>query len=55
MKYIVKLKYWNGWTEDYVWITRAVNAENCVEALKCALNDVDLEDEDIEEIDIYLN
>lgn len=54
MKYKVKIKYWNGWAECYVWLTRIVAAYDCVEALRLVLEESDLDDDDIEEIDITM-
>jgi hypothetical protein len=54
MVYKVKIKYWNGWEECSVWLTRVVSAYDCVSALKFVLEETGFEDEDIEEINIIL-
>lgn len=54
MKYKVKIKYWSGWEEDYVWLHRtiALTEPDYVTALKIAIEEANLDDEDIDEIEI---
>jgi hypothetical protein len=53
MKYIVEIKYWDGWEEDFRVVKENVIADDCIEALKIVMNMYNFEDEDIEEIEIY--
>lgn len=53
MKYAVEIKYWDGWEEDFRVVKENVIANDCIEALKTAMNIYNLEDEDLEEIEIY--
>ena len=54
MIYRVKIRYWDGWEEDYVWLNRTVTLTkpDYVTALKIAIEEVNLDDEDIDEIEI---
>jgi hypothetical protein len=54
MIYRVKIRYWDGWEEDYVWLHRTVTLSepDYVTALKIAMEEANLDDEDIEEIEI---
>lgn len=54
MIYRVKIRYWDGWEEDYVWLDRTVilTKPDYVTALKIAIEEANLDDEDIDEIEI---
>lgn len=54
MIYRVKIRYWDGWEEDYVWLDRTVTLTkpDYVTALKIAMKEANLDDEDIDEIEI---
>ena len=54
MNYKVKIKYWDGWEEVYVWLRRTVTLtkSDYVTALRIAIEEANLDDEDIEEIEI---
>lgn len=54
MTYRVKIRYWDGWEEDYVWLYRTVTLTkpDYVTALKIAIEEANLDDEDIDEIEI---
>ena len=54
MTYRVKIRYWDGWEEDYVWLNRTVTLTkpDYVTALKIAIEEANLDDEDIDEIEI---
>ena len=54
MIYRVKIRYWDGWEEDYVWLNRTVTLTkpDYVTALKIVIEEANLDDEDIDEIEI---
>ena len=54
MIYRIKIRYWDGWEEVYVWLRRTVTLTkpDYVTALRIAIEEANLDDEDIEEIEI---
>lgn len=55
MIYKVRIKYWNGWAEDLVWLEKMVmGAKDYVQALQMVFDSFDLEDTDVEEVSVEL-
>lgn len=53
MKYKVKIKYWNGWSEDYTTLENIIIAKDYIEAIRLSLLQFDdFDEDDIDEIDV---
>lgn len=53
MKYKVKIKYWNGWSEDYTILENIIIAKDYIEAIRLSLLQFDdFDEDDIDEIDV---
>lgn len=53
MKYRVKIKYWCGWSEDYVTLENIVYADDYVKAIRLGIEQFgNFDEQDIDEINV---